>query len=149
MSQNQTQSVEERVNAIPDLNEVVRKIAMDTYQNAAALEGGAHKLGTDVYERHLPEHLNMNIVRDVSNYNQLFKAGTLLGAGFRAEEMFAQNDGVNQVTLNANIGRDRITHTIPREGGIVSGYTINGTGGTGGQYKRVVDFLGDLVSSNA
>lgn len=132
---------------VPDLSDTITSIAKLAHEHIEIVEGGAMKLNGEFYEKTLPSNLTMETVRNVRDHDSQVMTGTALAFGEKAAELFASNEGVHQASIAIRAGRDRISHSLNREGELVSGYSVFGTGGTGGAYRKVSDYLTTLVAS--
>ncbi len=133
--------------AILELSAVTQAIREATEKHNTVVEGGVNKGNSEFYESTLPSDLTMDTVRAVHEHDRRFMIGTAAGSADLAAAQLAADPNLQSATFNFQAGRNKITHTVNREGALVSGYGVYGTGGTGGEYKKVADYTRDLVTN--
>lgn len=134
----------------PDLNSVVQAISDQTYGLAKISEGGIIQ-NTDelkaVFEKNLPDGLDIKTVRKVEDYKSFFGAGTMDGIGRAAVDGFRADENLQAVSFDARAGGDRIDLSISRTGAIDARYINRGVGSSGSQLGQVRSHLSNLLKS--
>ena len=133
---------------VVEFSDLINQIAAATQKSLEVLEGGVLKsTNKDLYEQNLPEKLTMESVRAVHDYDRNFMVGTELGFGRAAVDLLGSHENIQQVSTSFHAGRDKVSHTLSRDGRLVSGYTVYGTTGAGGEYKKVADYIADSLAA--
>ena len=116
----------------------------------------------NLYEKHLPEELNMEVVNKVDDYNRTFIASTAMAVGKHAIEHMAHHKDVDTVSAEFSMGkRNEVSHVVHRsktftnptdpskpitkQGDISSVYTV-GASRNQGELKKVRNELHELAA---
>ena len=133
---------------VPSLNDTILSLRDAAAARIQVAEGGVFQnLDTKFYEETLPSHLSIETVREVSAHNSDFMTATAMAFGEASAQVLAANPELQQTSIQLRAGRDRIQHALDRDGNLVTSYTVFGSGGSGGNFKKVADYIEDLVQS--
>lgn len=114
----------------------------------------------DLYSKHLPEDLSMEVVEKVNGYDIAFVAATGMAVGEMAIEKMAKEKNVEQISAEFNMGKkNSISHVVTRErtftnitnpaepihkfGDLASSLTVQ-AGRNQGELKKVRNHLHDI-----
>lgn len=116
--------------------------------NHQVVEGGVLKGQSTMYTSAMPEGVTTESMNQHMEFNRGFVKGTQLRFAEVGAELLKRDATIQNVTIAIPMGRDKVTHTMDREGKIVSGYSMYGTSGHGGEAKKIADYVSQLVSQH-
>lgn len=131
--------------AKPDFSDVVRKIADNFKESATQQEGGIIVPAKDLYEKSLPEGIDISTVRKLQDHDSQYLAGTALGFGELAYDAFAKDPTLRNVSLSVKAGVDTIKYNADRDGEFNSSWSKKGTGSAGSNYAKVRSHISGMI----
>jgi hypothetical protein len=145
-----------------DIKEVVKTLA-SSLKGDLKYEKDTHTIKSEdnVYAKHLPEELTMEIVEKVNGYDVAFVAASGMAVGEMAIEQMAKEKSVDQISAEFPMGKkNSVAHVVTRErtftnitdpsnpihkfGDLASTLTVN-AGRNQGELKKVRNYLHDIA----
>lgn len=127
-----------KVNVVPEGLEKIKN-----YDRIAAMaaaikkefkigEGGSIEVPKDVYEKHLPENITMDTIKQLQSHQNDFVTATGLALGNTGLEYFKKPKSADSLSVELAAGKDKLALTLQR-----STTVPDGAGGTKVKYGQL------------